>query len=100
MGANMKHYTEDGEYKGETHKMPGGKVHTGKKHNKKSKPVSHSPDGPFKMNGFPVHSGISPMAFKGADSSNSSCWKGKVKVGTKKGKYGRTVNDCKDPKDI
>ena len=42
----------------------------------------------------------SPMTFKGADSSNSSCWKGKVKVGTKKGKYGRTVNDCKDPKDI
>ena len=42
----------------------------------------------------------SPMAFKGADSSNSSCWKGKVKVGTKKGKYGRTVNDCEDPKNI
>ena len=42
----------------------------------------------------------SPITFKGADSSNSSCWKGKVKVGTKKGKYGRTVNDCKDPKDI
>ena len=26
----VKHYTEDGEYKGETHKMPGNKVHTGK----------------------------------------------------------------------
>jgi hypothetical protein len=42
----------------------------------------------------------SPMTFKGADSSNSSCWKGKVKVGTKKGKHGRTVNDCEDPKNI
>ena len=30
MGANMKHYTEDGEYKGETHKMDDGSLHTGK----------------------------------------------------------------------
>ena len=45
----VKHYTEDGEYKGETHKMPGDKVHTGKEHSKDSKPVSHKPDGPFKM---------------------------------------------------
>jgi len=51
---------------------------------------------PFKMSGFPVHSGISPMAFKGADSSNSSCWKGYRKVGTKKSPSGtgKTVNDC------
>ena len=45
----VKHYTEDGEYKGETHKMPGNKVHTGKKHSDDSKPVSHKPGGPFTM---------------------------------------------------
>jgi len=45
----VKHYTEDGEYNGPTHKMPGDKVHTGKKHSDDSKPVSHKPDGPFKM---------------------------------------------------
>jgi len=92
----VKHYTESGEYSGPTHKMD-GKVHTGAKHSEDSKVVSHSPDGPFKMNGFPVHSGISPMAFKGADSSNSSCWKGYKKIGTKKSPSGtgKTVNDCK-----
>jgi len=39
----------------------------------------------------------SPMMFKGADSSNSSCWKGYKKVGTKKSPSGtgKTVNDCK-----
>ncbi len=38
----------------------------------------------------------SPMTFKGADSSNSSCWKGYRKVGTKKSPSGtgKTVNDC------
>ena len=50
--------------------------------------------GSFKMAGYPLHYGTSPATFKGADSSNSSCWKGCRKVGTKKGKYGRTVNDC------
>ena len=49
----VKHYTEDGLYEGETHKMPGDKVHTGKKHSEDSKPVSHKPDGPFKMNSSP-----------------------------------------------
>ena len=49
----VKHYTEDGEYKGETHKMPGGKVHTGKKHSDDSKPVSHKKGGPFTMNPSP-----------------------------------------------
>ena len=42
MGANMKHYTEDGEYKGRTHKMD-GKVHTGAEHSETSKVVSHKP---------------------------------------------------------
>ena len=45
----VKHYTEDGEYNGPTHKMPGGKVHTGEKHSDDSKPVSHKPGGPFKL---------------------------------------------------
>jgi hypothetical protein len=42
----------------------------------------------------------SPMAFKGADSSNSSCWKGYKKVGTKKSPSGtgKRVNDCKEIK--
>jgi hypothetical protein len=48
----VKHYTEDGEYKGETHKMD-GEVHTGAKHSDSSKVVSHKPDGPFKMNASP-----------------------------------------------
>ncbi len=35
-------------------------------------------------------------AFKGANSENSSCWKGWEKVGTKKSPSGtgETVNDC------
>ena len=48
----VKHYTEEGEYKGKTHKMD-GKVHTGAKHSDSSKVVSHEPDGPFKMNTSP-----------------------------------------------
>jgi len=94
----VKHYTEDGEYNGPTHKMPGDKVHTGKKHSDDSKPVSHKPGGPFRMKGsaFYGRGNQSPMAFKGADSSNSSCWKGYKKVGTKKSPSGtgKTVNDC------
>tara|TARA_R100000951_G_scaffold88077_1_gene76074 strand:- start:279 stop:521 length:243 start_codon:yes stop_codon:yes gene_type:complete len=37
-----------------------------------------------------------PLKFKGADSSNSSCWKGYKKVGTKPSPSGtgKTVNDC------
>jgi len=85
----VKHYTEDGEYSGPTHKMPGDKVHTGKKHSESSKPVSHKKKGPFKMK--------TPLYFKGANSSNSKCWPGKKKVGTKPSRTrpGVTVNDCK-----
>lgn len=38
----------------------------------------------------------SPAQFKGANSSNSSCWKGYKKVGTKPSPSGtgETVNDC------
>ena len=91
----VKHYTEDGEYKGETHKMPGDKVHTGKKHSEDSKLVSHKQDGPFKMKGY-AYPGTSPLEFKGANSSNSKCWPEKKKVGTKPSRTrpGVTVNDC------
>ena len=38
----------------------------------------------------------SPLDFKGANSSNSKCWKGYKKVGTKSSPSGtgETVNDC------
>ena len=38
----------------------------------------------------------SPLDFKGANSSNSKCWKGYKKVGTKPSPSGtgETVNDC------
>ena len=49
MGKGMKHYTEDGLYSGETHKMDDGSLHTGKTHTKTSKVVSHKKKGPFKM---------------------------------------------------
>ena len=90
----VKHYTEDGEYNGPTHKMPGDKVHTGKKHSDDSKPVSHKP---FKMAGYPLHYGTSPMAFKGANATNSSCYDGYHKEGTKKSPTGAgngPVNNC------
>ena len=99
MGANMKHYTKDGLYKGETHKMDDGSLHTGKTRTETSKVVSHNKKGPFTMKGsaFYGRGNQSPMTFKGADSSNSSCWKGYRKVGTKKSPSGtgKTVNDCK-----
>ena len=38
--AGMKHYTVK-EYKGETHKMKDGSLHTGKTHTKTSKPLFH-----------------------------------------------------------
>ena len=45
MGANTKHYFKTGvEYKGAVHKMPNGKIHTGKNHTKTSKPVVHFKD--------------------------------------------------------
>jgi len=95
----VKHYTEDGEYNGPTHKMPGDKVHTGKKHSDNSKPVSHKPFKMKEMKGsaFYGRGNQSPMTFKGANSSNSKCWPGKKKVGTKPSptRPGVTVNDCK-----
>ena len=55
----VKHYTEDGEYKGKTHKM-NGEVHTGAKHSETSKVESHEPGGPFKMKGY-TYPGKSPV---------------------------------------
>jgi len=82
----VKHYTEDGEYKGKTHKM-NGKVHTGAEHSEASKVVSHKSGGPFKLREV-----NSPM----------KCWKTHKKVGVKKSPSGRTkngkivmVSDCK-----
>jgi hypothetical protein len=42
-------------------------------------------------------SSATPLKFEGANSGNSSCWKGYKKVGTKKSPTnpGVTVNDCK-----
>ena len=54
MGANMKHYTKDGEYKGKTHKM-NGKIHTGAEHSETSEVVSHNKKGPFQMNKSPFN---------------------------------------------
>ena len=73
----VKHYTEDGLYEGETHKMD-GEVHTGAKHSETSKVVSHKKEGPFKLREV-----NSPM----------KCWKKYKQVGYKK-KGGRTVPNC------
>ena len=89
MGANMKHYTKDGEYKGKTHKMD-GKLHTGAEHSKTSEVVSHTPGGPFTMKGY-TYPGQSPMTKKnkagkeqGADGK--ACWEGYSYAGTENGK--------------
>ena len=43
MAKNSKHYHKDGtEYPGKVHKMPDGSVHSGAKHSKSSKPLSHT----------------------------------------------------------
>lgn len=48
--------------------------------------------------GGPLKTSQGP-AFKGANSTNSSCWKGKVKVGTQPSPSGtgETVNRCMSP---
>ena len=98
----VKHYTEDGEeWEGQSHKMDDGTLHSGKTHTESSQELVHKDEipksaAPFKMAGYPLHYGTSPMAFKGANSKNSSCWKGFKKVGTKPSPSGtgETVNDC------
>ena len=90
MGKGMKHFTEDGEYKGETHKMDDGSLHTGKTHTKTSKFLSHNKKGPFTMKGY-TYPGQSPMTKKnkagkeqGADGK--ACWEGYSYAGTENGK--------------
>ena len=45
MGMNSKHYLKDGTvWSGSYHKMPNGKLHSGKTHGKTSKPLVHFKD--------------------------------------------------------
>jgi hypothetical protein len=45
MGAKSKHYLKSGkEFTGAYHKMPNGKLHTGKNHTSSSKPLVHFKD--------------------------------------------------------
>jgi len=45
MAKNMKHYKRDGTlWKGNTHKMPNGSLHTGKTHGKTSVKLYHYKD--------------------------------------------------------
>ncbi len=42
MAKGVKHYFRDGtEHKGGMHRMPNGKLHSGKTHTKSSKPLFH-----------------------------------------------------------
>jgi hypothetical protein len=42
MAKSVKHYFRDGtEHKGGMHRMPNGKLHSGKTHTKSSKPLFH-----------------------------------------------------------
>jgi hypothetical protein len=87
MGANMKHYTKNGEYKGKTHKMD-GELHTGAKHSETSKVVSHDPEGPFKLREVHYDSPV-------------KCWKShERKPGTTEGAKGscQHKNPSKRPK--
>tara|TARA_R110002012_G_C11249172_1_gene566458 strand:- start:41 stop:343 length:303 start_codon:yes stop_codon:yes gene_type:complete len=91
MGKGMKHYTEDGLYSGETHKMDDGSLHTGKTHTKTSKVVSHKKEGPFRMKGY-TYPGTSPV-----EKKVSWEWDGKTHYGDyiredSKYVYARTVN--------
>jgi len=46
----MKHYTKDGKlFKGNYHKMPNGKLHSGKTHTTSSKPLFHLNELPKKI---------------------------------------------------
>lgn len=45
MGKGVKHYLKSGkEFTGAYHKMPNGKLHTGKTHTTSSKPLVHFKD--------------------------------------------------------
>ena len=91
MGANMKHYTEDGLYDGPKHKMDDGSSHTGETHTKASRVISHNKRGPFNMKGY-NYPGTSPMLRKVPNcipkgklkkEKGDPCWKNYVQRGTK-----------------
>ncbi len=50
MGKNIKHFTKDGKlFKGNYHKMPNGKLHSGKTHTASSVPLFHLKELPKKI---------------------------------------------------
>tara|TARA_R110000824_G_scaffold89022_1_gene218554 strand:- start:72 stop:380 length:309 start_codon:yes stop_codon:yes gene_type:complete len=93
MGKGMKHYTEDGLYTGETHKMDDGSLHTGKTHTKTSKVVSHKKGGPFKMKGY-NYPGTSPIEKKVSWKYGEGTYSGELipSKETSTHRYARTHN--------
>ena len=78
----IPHFTKNKvKWNGPTHKMDDGSLHTGKTHNEDSEELFHKGD----------------SALKKLDHTNTKCWPGKKKVGTKPSptRPGVTVNDCK-----
>jgi len=90
----MKHYTEDGLYSGETHKMDDGSLHTGKTHTKTSKVVSHKKGGPFKMKGY-TYPGTSPIEKEVSWKYGKGTYSGELipSKETSTHRYARTHND-------
>tara|TARA_R110001592_G_scaffold91764_1_gene268304 strand:- start:132 stop:416 length:285 start_codon:yes stop_codon:yes gene_type:complete len=89
----VNHYTKDGEqWKGGTHKMDDGKLHSGKTHTENSQALVHKDELDDSPAPFKLREVNSPM----------KCWKTHRKVGMKKSPSGRKkngkvvmVNDCK-----
>ena len=92
MGKGMKHYTKDGLYTGETHKMEDGSLHTGKTHTKTSKVVSHKKEGPFKMNASPFDSKKGLWANIHAKSERIKAGSGETKANKGDSDYPETLN--------
>jgi len=92
----MKHYTEGGEYKGETHKMDDGSLHTGKTHTEASKALSHKKGGPFEMKGSAFYgmSNQSPMYKKVSWKYGKGTYSGELipSKETSTHRYARTHN--------
>ena len=88
----VKHYTEDGLYEGETHKMD-GEVHTGAKHSETSKVVSHDKKGPFTMKGY-TYPGTSPLEKKVSWKYGKGTYSGELipSKETSTHRYARTHN--------
>jgi len=92
MGKGMMHFTEDGEYKGETHKM-NGKIHTGAEHSETSEVVSHNKKGPFAMKGY-TYPGTSPIEKKVSWKYGKGTYSGELipSKETSTHRYARTHN--------